>query len=129
MATSRSQFVDIENFGTDLNKLIANSNIMVPKAIVIAADTEYNSSTILPRGLLLAPLTASGLYVPFDSTGEDGEEISANVVVLLENVDCAGANTPSRGLHMGYVYKDAVLGDYAGLTLANVQRLNFVDPR
>lgn len=134
MATALSQFSDVQSFGRDTDNLVARTGaagpINIPIVISSAARDAGNTglTTTLRRGLLLAPITDGGLYAEFDIDAEDGTEISANVVVLMDNIDVLpGLNVASVGGHNGYFYADAIFGNEDDdLVLEDVQRLNFI---
>ena len=134
MATALSQFGDVQSFGRDTDNLIARTGAAGPITVPIVLSANARDAgntgltTTLRRGLLVAPITSSGLYAQFDIAAEDGTEISANVVVLMDNVDVLPElNVASFGGHTGYFYADAVFGNEdSDLVLADVQRLNFV---
>ena len=117
----------------DLDRLLESRVGLQIRGVLLDINTvDANSplgTTHLRRGLVLGRITATELYKEFDNAAIDGSEISANAVILAENVDVDGLVDPiqAASVFAGTVNQNFVFGDFAGLTQADVQRISFVD--
>lgn len=80
---------------------------------------------VLRRGLVLGRIAESGLYKEFDESAEDGSEVSANVLVLAQNVDLRdGENKQAVAISAGQLKRSEVFG-LDDLEEEECQRLSF----
>lgn len=110
--------------------LLASTKGLKPITIIIdtaARDTNNPlGSTNLRKGLLMAPVTASGKYKEFDDGNGDGTEVSANVVVLRYPVmDIDEGDKRAAAFFAGCFHSESLLVHDGGTdpTWADVQRI------
>lgn len=115
---------------SDIDDLLYSTVSLEPVTIVLSTAAEDanspNGTTFLRRGLLLGKITASGLYKEFDSAALDGSEVSADVVVLGQNVDLSliSANQVAVTAYIQGTFKEGgIKGDLAGFTKADNQNI------
>ena len=126
-----------QNSPPDIDKLLART---APQPVLMtvtidssAVDSGATVTNQLRRGLLLGKITASGKYAQFDDEASDGTEVSADAVVLAESVVLTDPEDSESTVdviavvvYAGCLHSDAILGDFAGLTQEDCQRLLFL---
>lgn len=93
-----------ETYTTGADNLFAGTQVqpVVADEVVIASG-----AGVVLRGTALGQVTATGLFVPVDSSAEDGSDTV--VAILAADVDATSGNAPGPGYFTGEFNQNAII--------------------